>query len=198
MVGARRVAVLLAGGRGVRLAAGIPKALATVGSRTLLERSLERLAGLAGEIRVVAPAGMPLALGHGAIRIDDPPGETGPLGALVAGLLSAPYEGVALVLAVDLPGATREALLALAERRGDAEAVIVSVDGIPQPLAGWYSLVAAARLAEHWGHGERSITRAALAAGAVVVPAGSLGGDAAQWVHVNTPDDLARANEVLA
>ncbi len=190
--------MLLAGGRGTRLAAGVPKAMAMLGSRTLLSHALERMTRLAEQVRVVAPAGMVLPLADGALRVDDPPGETGPLGALVAGLLCAPYEGVALVLAVDLPLVRAEALRELANRRGEAPAVIASVAGIPQPLAGWYTLTAAARLAELWGHGERSLTRAAIEAGAVVVEAESLPGSTEHWIHVNTPEDLARADQVMA
>lgn len=198
MDGARGVAVLLAGGRGTRLGAGAPKALVTLAGRSLLDRSLDRLQLLAREIRVVAPADMALPLPAQTVRVDDPPGETGPLGALVAGLLAAPFEREAIVLAVDLPGVRPEALRALLERRGDADAVIASVNGIPQPLAGGYTLAAAARLAESWGHGERSLTRAALAAGALVVPVESLPGAPTLWLNVNTPDEFERASEVLA
>lgn len=187
------MAVLLAGGRGERLAAGVPKALVRFGDRTLLAHALVRLRSLVHEIRVVAPAVLDLGPLDGARLVADPPGDTGPLGALVAGLGCAPYEGAALVFAVDLPGVSPDALRALLAARGDAPAVIASVDGIPQPLAGGYAMIAAEGLARAWQAGERSLTRAALGVGARVVPAESLPGGSALWLNVNTAADLARA-----
>lgn len=187
------VAVLLAGGRGERLAAGVPKALARFGDHTLLAHALGRLRPLVHEIRVVAPASLDLGPLDGARLVADPPGDTGPLGALVAGLGCDAFEGAALVFAVDLPGVTAEALRALLAARGEAAAVIASVDGVPQPLAGGYAMIAAEGLARAWQEGERSLTRAALGVGARVVPAESLPGDPARWLNVNTPADLVRA-----
>src|SRR5262249_32784657 len=64
----RTLGVLLAGGRGTRLGAGIPKALVVCGGRTLLARALATLDTLGDAVVVVAPRGLELPV---------PPGQRG-------------------------------------------------------------------------------------------------------------------------
>ncbi|HEV2105150.1 MAG TPA: NTP transferase domain-containing protein, partial [Candidatus Eisenbacteria bacterium] len=65
--------VLLAGGRGARLGAGGPKALATLAGRTLLSRAHAILAAVCDAVVVVAPAALALPVAPGE-RVDHPPG----------------------------------------------------------------------------------------------------------------------------
>jgi len=118
----RTLGVLLAGGRGARLGAGVPKALVPCAGRTLLERARERLAALCDRVVVVAPAGMVLPV-EPSVRVGDRPGARGPLAAMLAGLSARPF-GEALVLAVDLPLVSVEALGRLRALRGDAAAIV--------------------------------------------------------------------------
>jgi molybdopterin-guanine dinucleotide biosynthesis protein A len=195
----RTLGVLLAGGAGRRLGAPVPKALAVCDGHTLLERALRTLAALTDAVVVVAPAEMALPVGA-ATRVDDPPGEQGPLAALVAGLAARAHDE-ALVLAVDLPRLEAATLDALRARRGDARAVLAAPHGVPQPLAAWCGPGCAESLAAAFVRGERSVTRALLALEPRIVEGADLdalpGGPDA-FANVNTPADLALAERALA
>ncbi|HEY3215117.1 MAG TPA: NTP transferase domain-containing protein [Candidatus Eisenbacteria bacterium] len=210
--------VLPAGGRGIRLRAG-PKALVSIGGRTLLERALDSLAPLCDLVVVTAPATVPLdpALGraraggrHELERVDDPPGAVGPLAGLVAGLGAVRYRR-AVVLGVDFPLVRSEFLAALLDRlEGGAAAssagfvrppaVIPAPGSIPQPLVAAYAPEAAARLRAALDRGERAAVQATLALGPLLLGEGELAalpGGLENLLNVNTPDDFAEAERRL-
>ena len=195
----RKLGVLLAGGRGTRLGTGIPKALVVCGGRTLLARALGTLAASCDDVVVVAPHEMDLPLTR-AERVDDPPEAQGPLPALLAGMSSRPFDE-ALVLAVDLPLVTPDALAALRALRGDALAVMAAPEELPQPLAAWYASGALAVLEQESDGGERSVIAACRALKPRLVRDAELAalpqGGGFQW-NVNTFEDLARAERMLA
>ncbi len=214
--------VLLAGGRGRRLGAAGPKALARLGGTTLLARTRALLAELCDEVVVVAPASLALPVPAAERVCDAEPGD-GPLAGVVAGLASRPFAR-ALVLGVDFPLLTAHLLRALGGQLGDALAVLPAPDGLPQPLAAWYAPGAFAPLAASLAAGERSLLRALHALSPRIVAgdelmklagdegvanhlanlAGNanmnLAGDEGvlQFLNVNTPRDLARATALLA
>jgi molybdopterin-guanine dinucleotide biosynthesis protein A len=100
----RLTGILLAGGESARF--GSPKALARLGDETLAERAWRLLGEVCEERLLVGPGG-----------IDDP--HTGPVAAIAAGLREASHE-IAVVIPVDMPRLTGEALLALADACRDA------------------------------------------------------------------------------
>jgi molybdopterin-guanine dinucleotide biosynthesis protein A len=191
--------VLLAGGRGERLGAGVPKALVACAGRTLLERARAVLDALCDVVVVVAPGVMDLPVPM-ADRVDDPPGRGGPLPAVVAGLRARPHDE-AFVLAVDLPLMEVSALTRLRDRRGSALAVVPRPGGVAQPLAAWYSGRACDLLAIEVEAGERSVTKAVDLLSPVWVEDAELvtwpGGREA-WTNVNTREELAMAETRLA
>ena len=194
----RALGVLLAGGRGERLAAGKPKALVMCAGRTLLERARSVLFALCDDCVVMAPADMLLPLGAGE-HFDDPPGNAGPLPAMIAGLRSCDYDE-ALVLAVDLPLLDGSLLERLRARRGDALAVIARPGGVAQPLAAWYSSRAHERLGAELAAGERSVTAAVERLSPAYVDDAELSqwpGGREAWWNVNTRDELAFAESRL-
>ena len=194
-----KLGVLLAGGRGTRLAAGTAKALVACGGRTLLARATATLEALCDAVVVVAPRELELPVPTSA-RVDDPPGARGPLAAMLAGLGARAHDE-ALVLAVDLPLVTAPALAALRALRGDALAVMAAPGALPQPLAAWYASGARATLAASLASGERSVIAACRTLAPRLVSDAELaampGGGGFQW-NVNTPEDLARAEHLLA
>lgn len=197
--------VLVAGGAGTRL--GTAKALVRVGGPTLLQRGAATLAVICDEVVVAAPADLTLpeaaGLGPGAAplaRVFDPPGASGPLVGVVAGLSSRAFER-AVVLAVDLPFATSAALAALLGRLGGHDAIVPAPGGIPQPLAAAYAAKASPVLAERLQMGERSLTRALSSLDVVWLDDGALArlpGGLENFFNLNTPDDLAEAERRLA
>lgn len=188
---------------------GVPKALATLGGITLLERAARILAHVCDEIVVSAPAALPLTLpvlppsARGATalrRVDDPAGRSGPLAGVVAGLAATGYQR-ALVLAVDLPLADPAALDDLQGRLGDRQAVVPFTAGVPQPLAAAYAPGAGAVLAARLKAGERALLVAVESLDALWVREAELAllpGGLEGFFNVNTRADLAEAERRLA
>jgi molybdenum cofactor guanylyltransferase len=196
---ARALGILLAGGRGRRLSATVPKALVSVGGRTLLDRALATLDALCDDVVVCAPGSLALPIDE-ARRVRDPEPGDGPLSGLVTAMRARTFER-ALVLGVDLPFAGPPALEALLALLGDAIAVAPAPGGIPQPLAAWYTSAALPGLAAALARGERALVPAVRALPARLVTGEALaalpGGEDA-WFNLNTPDDLALAERRFA
>ena len=177
-------AVVLAGGAARRLG-GVDKLALPVGARSLLERTLDALAG-AAPVVVVGPR---RDVGSDVVWArEDPPGG-GPLAGLSAGLASVPedVEFVA-VLAADHPHLTESTLSRLFDAIGTGDgAVLVDADGVPQWLVGvWRASVLRAALPADVQN--RSMRGVFEALGPVRVPA--VGAEASD---VDTPEDLRRS-----
>jgi len=200
----RTLGVLVAGGRGRRLGLAVPKALATVGGRTFLERALAALLGACDDVVVALPPGFELPLGD-ARRVDDLPGHGGALGGLLAGLGAAPFDHAA-VLGVDYPLMTAAVLGALLracarerEAAPEVAALVPAIEGRLQPLAAVYAKSALAPMRRWALAGGQSLmgaldtlpalARADEAALVRVAGAGAVGA----FLNVNEPGDLARA-----
>jgi molybdopterin-guanine dinucleotide biosynthesis protein A len=191
--------IVLAGGRGGRLNLGIPKALATLGGSTLLARALAVAREVADEVIVCAPASLGLPVPASASVFDPEPGE-GPLVALVAALRARPFAR-AIVLGVDLPFMTADALGRVATMCGPESAVVPAPGGRAQPLAAAYSPAVIAPLAAAVARGERALVPAVLALPPRLVTYAELRsalGSTDAYFNLNTPADLAEAGRRIA
>ena len=171
----RLTGVLLVGGASERF--GSPKALARLGGRTLAEIGWETLAFCDQRIAVGKKAdGLELPFPV----LDDGTDVRAAIAGVVAGLRAASHE-LSVVLPVDAPRVTPEALGALAAACADA--------AVPQtgPLPGAYRKTAYPVL-EAALAADRLSLREAIAGLEVV----QLDIDPALLANVNTPDDLAR------
>jgi len=196
-------AVLVAGGRGARLGLGTAKALAVVHGTTLLERAVATLAEVADEVIVAAPAAVELPLPAAAIPVrrvvDRAPGG-GPLAGIVAGLETGAWDR-AIVLGVDFPRVRAEALVALLARLPGRSAVVPAPGGRPQPLVAAIDRDGAAALTLAFDSGERSIVRAMEGLPSWVLADAELAdlpGGLDNFLNVNTPEDLRRAEARMA
>lgn len=191
--------IVLAGGEGTRLSTGPVKPLRMVGGMTLLERAVEVLIDVSDEVVVVAPAERDLPT-YDARRVNDPIGADGPLAGMVAGFGAARFAR-AVVLGVDFPlmvPATLEAVLAGLDA---GIATVPAPGGIPQPLAAAYRPEAADRLGAEFEAGLRAPVEAVRAIGATLLDDAEIAriqGGAESFFNVNTPDDIAYAERVLA
>jgi molybdopterin-guanine dinucleotide biosynthesis protein A len=168
------------------------------------------LAGGRGErlntVSVVAPAGMELpAIAEGRVpvtRVDDPPGDTGPLGALVAA--TAQFTCVeAIVMGVDMPFVTASTLRVMDNYfhgfRSMPDGPIACVPapgGVLQPMVSLLHATAIPRLRHAYEEGERSMTAAMTMLKPLVLDdmhLARLPGGVEAFANVNTPEDLARA-----
>ena len=162
---------MLVGGASLRF--GSPKAMAHLGGETLAERTWRTLGEACEHRLAVGKAADALELPFPVL--DDETDERAPILGLAAGLRAASTD-LSVVLPVDCPAMTAEALLALTDRcRGDA--------AVPQtgPLPGAYRKQALTALES----GERSIRRALEQLDVAIVPLRP-----ELLANVNTPADL--------
>jgi molybdopterin-guanine dinucleotide biosynthesis protein A len=167
--------ILLVGGASIRF--GSPKALADFRGATLAERAWAVLGEACGERLAVGKQSDELELPFAVL--DDGTPERVPIYGVLAGLRAAPTE-LCVVLPVDCPLVTADALRALAEARA-----------VPQtgPLPGAYERA-------HIPELERRIAEAELTLRGVNQNVLEL--DEKLLVNVNTEDDLLRISEVVA
>lgn len=191
--------LLIAGGRGERLAMGTPKALVSLGGMSLLSGALAVLHDLCDHVRVCAPAEMVLPV-PAKLRVADPAPESGPLAALVAGLGARRFTR-AFVLGVDLPFVRVSALRAMGEWLEGYAAVVPVPGGIPQPLAAWYAPSAIPALAAAVAAGERALVPPVLRLPPFLVQddvLADLEGGSEAFFNLNTREDLAFAERRVA
>jgi molybdenum cofactor guanylyltransferase len=168
--------VLLVGGASTRF--GSPKALAFVDGETLAARAWQLLGDTCDERIAVGKRADLLDLPFGVL--DDGTDVRAPIAGVVAGLRAARHD-VAVVLPVDVPRLTADALHRLADACLD---VAVPPSG---PLPGAYRRSALPALERALASDSLSL-RAAIAELDVAIVAL----DAALLVNVNTPDDVRR------
>ena len=150
-------AIVMAGGKSRRM--GGDKATTLLGEQTLLQRAVDIVAPIFGELRVSvrAPrADLPWP------QIADRHQDAGPLAGLCAALEDVTTPWI-FALATDMPFAKPALIELLAQRRAGFDAVVPVADGHPQPLAAFYaqSCLATVRALLDADDGQRSL-RAAL------------------------------------
>lgn len=199
----RLTGIVLAGGRSTRF--GSDKLAATLGERTLLERSCAAVAAIASEVVVVlAPdddRALPSIAGR-TIRVahDARPGE-GPLAGLLAGLEVA-AEPLAIVVGGDMPTLDAAVLAilarAIAADQASVDAVVLAQRGetrpLPMAIRTGSATVAARRLL---GDGERRLRALPEAIPSRQIDEADwrpLDPDARTLLDVDLPEDLADAD----
>ena len=194
--------ILLAGGRGVRLGAAVPKALVELDGVTLLDRSIATLRECCDDVIVVAPVSVELG-GIAARRVFDGDSHEGPLAGLVAALEACDGE-TAAILGVDFPLVSSALLRDMANclaAEPPADAVIARPGGIAQPLVSVMRVRAKAALRAAFDEGVRSMHGGLARLNVRWLDDEWLAqhaGGAKALLNVNTPGDLAAAQRALA
>jgi molybdopterin-guanine dinucleotide biosynthesis protein A len=197
----RTAAIVLAGGRSTRM--GRDKAAIVLGGRTLLQRAIDAVEGVVDEIVVVGAPGRPLppvTSSRPLWLVNDPVEGEGPLAGLLAGLAATDAERC-LVVGCDQPALDPALLLLLLGRLEGARSATPLVEGRPQPLVSAVRHEAADELRAVFAAGERALRAVAAIAGAELVAEASwraVDPGARSFLGVNTPEELARAEELLA
>jgi molybdopterin-guanine dinucleotide biosynthesis protein A len=189
---------VLAGGLGTRM--GSDKGSRPFAGKTLLEHAIGRFAPGGAPLLVSTRPGAEASVPKGATAVpDDVPG-LGPLAGIAALVARAPSPFL-LVVPVDLPLLPAGCGAAMAAAVGDAAAVVLSFEGRVEPLPVLVSRDLAPLLNDLLRQGLRRADAFHEAARARVVPFETIfpGADpAAAFLNVNAPDDLARAEALLA
>jgi molybdenum cofactor guanylyltransferase len=189
-------AAILAGGRATRLD-GADKSALVVGGRSILDRQLAALDGVAGDVFVVG--GTPSATDT-VPRVADREAARGPLGGIQAALHHAAAAPVVLIVACDLPFLSHPLLAHLVDRAlartADVDAVVPRRDGYLHPLCAAYNRRVRAAV-------DRRVAAGTLAVRAlldelrvdVIEPEtlARLDPDGVLFWNVNTPDEYERA-----
>jgi molybdopterin-guanine dinucleotide biosynthesis protein A len=182
------VGAVLAGGAGRRI--GGSKALVELAGRPLIAWPLGVLRQVLGEVVVVAKHANPLPPLEGVEVWEEPAAPRHPAIGMVAALRRAGGRPV-LVVACDMPLLDASTVELIARAPGEAPAVVASVAGELQPLLGRYGPQLLETLERGGQRGEAlrelvaSLSPVALEVGEEAV------------FNVNTPEDLARAEEIL-
>jgi molybdopterin-guanine dinucleotide biosynthesis protein A len=165
---------------------------------------------LCNTVSVVAPADMALpdvALGRAPVtRVDDPPGDTGPLGGVVAA--TERFTCVeAIVMGVDMPFVTAATLRVMDNyfhgfrtMPDGPVACVPAPGGVMQPMVSLLHATALPRLRHAYEAGERSVSAAMAMLNPLVLDdlhLARLPGGVEAFMNVNTPEDLAKAEARL-
>lgn len=128
--------IVLAGGKGLRL--GRDKLSEMIGDRTLLERIIDRLSLVSGEILIVIAQGQPKpALPPTKVVVDLYPGK-GPLGGIYTGLVAA-QSFHSLVVAADMPFLNLSLLRYLIQVSPTYDVILPRIKDELEPLHAIYS-----------------------------------------------------------
>lgn len=197
----RTAAIVLAGGRSTRM--GRDKAAIVLGGRTLLQRAVDAVEGLVGEIVLVGAPGraLPPVTSDRPLRaVSDAVEGEGPLAGLLAGLAAVEAEHC-LVVGCDQPALAPALLRLLLDRLDRATSASPLVEGRPQPLVSAVRREVRGDLDARFARGERALRALTEVEGADLVPDEAWRAadpDGRSFLGVNTPQDLARVEALLA
>lgn len=195
--------VLFAGGAGQRMG-GVDKGALLLGKQMLAARALERLAGQADALAVSGRAPPEWLEGSGAAFIPDVEGlgrtPPGPAGGLLSALEWAaahlPASALVFTIPVDVPFYPETLCARLIESIGDAPGIVVRDGEWLHPVFGLWRAGSANLIRNLVQVGRiRAMYQVAEKAGAAfldVAPSGQA------FFNINTPEDLARAEALLA
>jgi molybdopterin-guanine dinucleotide biosynthesis protein A len=185
------IGVVLAGGAGRRI--GGAKAMAVLGGRPLVAYPLNALRAVLADVVVQAKPETALPELAGMTVWREPPRPRHPLFAIVHALERSAPRGV-LVCAGDLPFVTPALVARLAEAPGSEAAVVAAAGGRMHPLLALYRAEALAPLRDALQrYPGGSVTTAVEALDPARLAAG-----ATELMNINTPEDLGRAETLLA
>ena len=215
MTNSERSIAILAGGRGLRLGADVPKALRPLLGETLLARAVRLARTWTDDVSVCLPAELRTEV-EGARIVLDPTAfgpRPGPLVTL-AWALQESRRPWTLVLAVDMPLARRELFDLLWERRTEVSSEAPEApSGIPplgvvpwrrhgpEPLLALYRREAGAALLALARAGERAAVRAVPGLPLVRVPETVwriADSDGRSFLNCNTPEEWKVVEELAA
>ena len=189
--------VILAGGQATRYG-GRPKGLERVGGRRIIDRVADALRESADDLLLIANDSSGDAWLEGVTRAGDVRPDLGSLGGIHAALVRA--ESPVLVVAWDMPFVPPALLAELRRRAEGADAVVPESDskrGL-EPLCAYYGLECVAPIERRLDAGDRRVIAfyedvrlRRLEASEVA----RFGDPAMMFMNVNTPAELARAEE---
>ncbi len=196
-------AIILAGGRGERLA-GQDKATLVLDGETLLERVYRRVAALADEVVIVLRPDQELApdlvaATQGAIVVRDLLGHAGVLAAMCAGLEAARHEW-SLLVACDMPFIQASLVRHMWSLRGGWDVVVPRLEVGLEPLHALYHRRCLSSIRDALAQGRRRVIGFYEPLRVRYVEEEEIGRHDPRrlsFFNINTPEDLVRARQLL-
>ena len=186
-----------AGGYSARM--GQDKGLIPLGEKPMIEHVLKRVEGLGDELMITTPHPESYAQ-FGARLVSDPELHAGPLIGLQTALQAASHETV-LVLACDMPFVERGLLEYMLSMASQSDVVVPHRNGYLEPLQAVYSRRCLSAIDAAIVSGERKVASfyAHVHIHTVEPPIlDQLDPRGLSFFNVNTPEDLVRAEKLLA
>jgi molybdopterin-guanine dinucleotide biosynthesis protein A len=197
-------AIILAGGRGERLA-GQDKAVLLLDGETLLERAYRRVAALADDVVIVLRPDQELApplvaaLSR-AVIVHDLPGYTGVLAGMAAGLEAAQHEW-SLLVACDMPFVQASLVRYMWSLREGSDVVVPRLEVGLEPLHALYHRRCLSALHDALAQKRRRVISFYEPLQVRYVDEGEIARfdpRRLSFFNINTPEDLVCAQELLA
>lgn len=189
----RVTGVIQAGGKSIRMG-GAPKALVPLGGRSIIERVVDAVRAVTGDVLIVTNT--PALYAHlGLPMVPDVFPDHGSLGGIYSGLAAVPGDA-AFTVACDMPFLSVEVVRLVASRAAEADVVIPQIAGQWETLHACYAKSCLGPIERRLRSGRLkvigffdevrvlAITEAQIA---------RLCDPAVVFMNVNTPDELDRA-----
>lgn len=189
----RVTGVIQAGGKSIRMG-GAPKALVPLGGRSIIERVVDAVRAVTGDVLIVTNT--PALYAHlGLPMVPDVFPDHGSLGGIYSGLAAVPGDA-AFTVACDMPFLSVEVVRLVASRAAEADVVIPQIAGQWETLHACYAKACLGPIERRLRLGRLkvigffdevrvlAITEAQIA---------RLCDPAVVFMNVNTPDELDRA-----
>ncbi|MDP3987747.1 MAG: molybdenum cofactor guanylyltransferase [Candidatus Levybacteria bacterium] len=194
----RVTGVIQAGGKSIRMG-GAPKALVPLGARSIIERVVDAVRAVTGDVLIVTNT--PALYAHlGLPMVPDVFPDHGALGGIYSGLAAVPGDA-AFTVACDMPFLSVEVVRLVASRAAEADVVIPQIAGQWETLHACYAKSCLGPIERRLRSGRLkiigffdevrvlAITEAQIA---------RLCDPAVVFMNVNTPDELDRARALAA
>ncbi|MEK7445065.1 MAG: molybdenum cofactor guanylyltransferase [candidate division NC10 bacterium] len=194
----RVTGVIQAGGKSIRMG-GAPKALVALGGRSIIERVVDAVRAVTGDVLIVTNT--PALYAHlGLPMVPDVFPDHGSLGGIYSGLAAVPGDA-AFTVACDMPFLSVEVVRLVASRAAEADVVIPQIAGQWETLHACYAKSCLGPIERRLRSGRLkiigffdevrvlAITEAQIA---------RLCDPAVVFMNVNTPDELDRARALAA
>ncbi len=190
--------VIQAGGRSTRMG-GRPKALLELGGRRIIERVVDAVAPSVSDLIIVTNTPELYAF-LGLSMVADVYPDGGSLGGIYSGLKAAAGEA-AFTVACDMPFLHPEVVRLVVERAESGDVVIPRVGGQLETLHAAYAKSCLPHIEERLVAGRLKIVEFFERVRVVEIPEAEIArfrDPAIVFMNVNTPDELAKAREIVA
>lgn len=189
--------VIQAGGRSTRMG-GEPKALLELGGKRIIERVVDVLGAVLGDLLVVTNTPELYAF-LGLPMVPDRYPEGGALGGIVTGLAAARGEA-AFTVACDMPFLHPDVVRLVTARAGEADVVIPRVDGQYETMHALYAKACLPAMEARLRAGQLKIVGFFPDVRVLEIDAASVARHReprTAFMNVNTPEELARARALV-